>query len=444
MRRIANRLSPIPIALLAASCGSRETTVVAPPAVATCTVFDGAGKAGETVEVGLRSPVAFANAPVPTNGSEARVFRQLYETLTDIDCDGEVVGGLARSWETNADSADWLITLRSGIAYSDGTPLSAQLIIDGWTDRGVVGPDAFDAPLAMALDRRTIHIIADSAIDLPLYLSDPRFSVTRAAPNTSAPVGTSGYTVGATSSQRIELTSGGSAPIDTIVYRLFPGNDLRDLLDEHIDVISTDRPDVIGYADQLNDYVKRPLPWNRSYILFSGAGPEASSENLADQSYIAFLEELALNAVRGDARAHQRPQWWTERQCDTFSPGYRPTIKTIGYPQGDPIAKDIAERLTFLANSSETLPDRLSHLSGVTAQPIDKDQFTTYAEQEDAALVFGVNRFSRNACSELRAGVARPLAATPLVDTHETVIGKRNTAPMVVTGDGIPYYRTRR
>src|SRR5262245_19057139 len=48
--------------------------------------------------VGLSDRIDSSNARNPSNASERLLFRQLYETLVRIDCQGRVRPGLAASW----------------------------------------------------------------------------------------------------------------------------------------------------------------------------------------------------------------------------------------------------------------------------------------------------------------------------------------------------------
>ncbi|TDC50319.1 ABC transporter substrate-binding protein [Jiangella ureilytica] len=49
----------------------------------------------------------------------------MYETLTERDGEGEIVGALAESWEVSDDGTVYTFTLRDGIAFSDGSPITA-------------------------------------------------------------------------------------------------------------------------------------------------------------------------------------------------------------------------------------------------------------------------------------------------------------------------------
>lgn len=56
---------------------------------------------------------------------EVQVVRMLYEGLTKLDANLNVVGAAAESWRVAEDGVTWTFTLRPGLAYSDGTPLTA-------------------------------------------------------------------------------------------------------------------------------------------------------------------------------------------------------------------------------------------------------------------------------------------------------------------------------
>src|SRR5439155_19885395 len=63
---------------------------------ADCALIALPGDRMATIALGDR--VDPANAPHPTNDSERLLFRQLYETLVRVDCEGRVRPGLAASW----------------------------------------------------------------------------------------------------------------------------------------------------------------------------------------------------------------------------------------------------------------------------------------------------------------------------------------------------------
>ncbi|WBU36718.1 ABC transporter substrate-binding protein [Homoserinibacter sp. YIM 151385] len=65
------------------------------------------------------SSVAFANQ---------NMLVQIYETLLTKSDDGEIMPGLAESWE-QVDDTTYTVTLREGVTFSDGSPLTAEDVV---------------------------------------------------------------------------------------------------------------------------------------------------------------------------------------------------------------------------------------------------------------------------------------------------------------------------
>ena len=59
-------------------------------------------------------------------GNEIDILQLVYEGLTRQDANGETIPGAAESWEYNEDGTQITFTLRPDLAYSDGTPLTAE------------------------------------------------------------------------------------------------------------------------------------------------------------------------------------------------------------------------------------------------------------------------------------------------------------------------------
>lgn len=57
-----------------------------------------------------------------------QVARSIYDTLTIPNADGDYVPYLAESVEPNADFTQWTITVRDGITFHDGSPLTAEVV----------------------------------------------------------------------------------------------------------------------------------------------------------------------------------------------------------------------------------------------------------------------------------------------------------------------------
>lgn len=61
------------------------------------------------------------------------------ETLTTINSDGELIPGLATSWEVAADGLSWTFHLREGVSFQDGTPFNADAVV--WNIDRLLDPD---------------------------------------------------------------------------------------------------------------------------------------------------------------------------------------------------------------------------------------------------------------------------------------------------------------
>src|SRR5262245_1111381 len=85
---------------------------------------------GEPIEtVALTDRIDPANAPRPSNESERLLFRQLYETLVRIDCEGRVTPALAASWRLSVDGRTWVVTLRPDAHFSDGVQVTSSNVL---------------------------------------------------------------------------------------------------------------------------------------------------------------------------------------------------------------------------------------------------------------------------------------------------------------------------
>lgn len=69
-------------------------------------------------------PVTFSDLFMSVLGAGA-----VYSRLTEVDADGNVVGGLAESWDASADARVWTFNLRKGVEFHNGKPLTAADVI---------------------------------------------------------------------------------------------------------------------------------------------------------------------------------------------------------------------------------------------------------------------------------------------------------------------------
>ena len=63
-----------------------------------------------------------------TAGWDTHALALVYDGLTQLDTEGEPVPGLAESWEYNDDGTAITFHLREDVAFSDGTPVTAEAV----------------------------------------------------------------------------------------------------------------------------------------------------------------------------------------------------------------------------------------------------------------------------------------------------------------------------
>ncbi len=200
--------------------------------------------------------------------------------------------------------------------------------------------------------------------------------------------------------------------------------DLRDELDAGADLVVTRDPAVIEYAAQRAELEIFPLPWNRTYVLAQRAGALPLGTGLHDES---VRRSLAEEAVLADARPSQRPFWWDSPCTTMISTHVRvPTAPRLVYLQGDPVARQLAERIVALAPDSSRL----------TALEMDSAGFAAArAKGADRAYILSVPFRPISPCREA-ARLTQGYSITPLIDTRARAIVRRGSPPLTVDWDG--------
>ena len=168
--------------------------------------------------------------------TSAAISAQLFETLTAIDASLQTRPALAASWEFRDGGRTVVFHLRPDLAFSDGTPLTADDVVRSWFR--IIDP-ATESPLVSLMgdvegaiafargdstDRSTVGLSATGndvvvrlnrpASDFPTIVSSPTFAVVPpgidAVPSTIVPgafVGSGGYVISATDKTTTTLTA---------------------------------------------------------------------------------------------------------------------------------------------------------------------------------------------------------------------------------------------
>lgn len=115
--------SLVTAAVLLSSCSSTEPT--AQPTTSA------SPEAGGAISIGVSADPVCLDPQQNGNAASINISRQVVDSLVDLDPDtGEVVPWLAESWTASEDATSFEFVLREGVTFSDGTPLTAQIVAD--------------------------------------------------------------------------------------------------------------------------------------------------------------------------------------------------------------------------------------------------------------------------------------------------------------------------
>jgi oligopeptide transport system substrate-binding protein len=214
---------------------------------------------GGALYVFARQPHAIDPA-LAVDPDDLVITSQLFDPLTAIAPDGEVVPAAASRWEADEDGSVWTFHLRPGASFHDGTPVSAGAFADAWrrvADRthdepspshrllgAVRGVDAAreGGPLAgvEALDELTLRVTLDEpSVEFPLVVSHPALAPVPQAATTETdfgrmPVGNGPFRMAEPwqPNQYIRLERNEDHPVrpalDHVVFRIYGGEDAID------------------------------------------------------------------------------------------------------------------------------------------------------------------------------------------------------------------------
>ncbi|MCG6989153.1 MAG: ABC transporter substrate-binding protein [Gemmatimonadetes bacterium] len=438
------------------------------------------------LRVALEHPVDPTRAPDPDNASARLVFRQLYQTLVRVDCEGRPEPALAVSWSHDGQGRRWSFTLRQDARFWDGTPVDAQAVARSWTTRGVA--TAAGGRVGSIVD--SVAVVGDR--ELAVFLTEPsttvetfdraELAVTGAGSLGPWPEGSGFYRPLVASDLppgEIRVVAGEAPPwrgsITFSAVGTSGSSDARSALDRGVDVLVSADPEVLAYARALPGFTTVPLPWSRTYVV---AAEETGGEGgTAAVVPVEALERLARGAVRADARPAQPPFWWTAGDCprgvgaeesatrqDASVPD-RPSPHGFGlriaYPSGDPVARSLAERLVGLTDLGTAPPPWLAQAvpavgagsGSLVAATLDEPSLVRAMRDGSAlAFVIPVPRAPGGPCVSASLGAgddvakwalssASGLRVTPLLDVRSSAVVRSGITGIGIDGDGTLIFR---
>jgi hypothetical protein len=422
----------------------------------------------DTVYVAVPAPLHASVGDLPESEGDRLVFRQLYEMLVRVDCEGQPRQALEGSWGNESMGSVWTFELVPGHAFADGSPIDAAAVVAGW-ERHAAGGRATALPRVISVQAvgvRGVRIRFEAPDEnAPRTVSDWPFAIMGRAGPDGVPAASGPFVVA-----RAEMATDGTVtaliltPKDAGVrgpvlkfVALPAGTDLRDALDRgvatiglaRVDVVATRDPEALAYAARQGDYRSLPLPWDRTYVLVAAAGADAAATSAVPTA--AERDALARDAVRSDARGAEPPFWWLQDSTCVAVPR-QPSGRVrreVGYAAGDGIARELAERVVALAD----LPARPAWIPNalvgdarapLRVVPLPADSLDdAIASGRVAAAVVSRRRQEPAGC----AAGTRPVRSrgdVPLIDSRAHVIFRGGGTAFSIEGDGTLRFTPRK
>lgn len=235
------------------------------------------GKSGGTLTFAVGSDAGCVDPQQVGSNDTIYSVRQLVDSLTDQDPQtGKIVPWLAQSWDVSSDATTFTFHLRAGVTFSDGTPLTAQVVKDNFDAVPNLGALAtlaqgylngatttavdaqtvkvtFPKPNAQFLQATSTHslgIVADASTKLSAQdrcskgiVGSGPFTLEKYVPNQEIDlVKRSGYAWGSAL-----FTKSGEAYLDKVVFKIVPEAGVRtgSLTSGQVDAIGA-----VGKADE--------------------------------------------------------------------------------------------------------------------------------------------------------------------------------------------------
>lgn len=267
-----------------------------------------------------------AHAPVPRTAAERIAFRQLYQTLVEVTCDGRVEPVVASSWRSADKGREWTFSLRADVRGWEGAPLTADDVASSWlaaqearaegSMNGVLTGNSTHgvAPRFASLrivDPQTLRVelVEPAAIG---FFAHPALAVRRPPIASGWPDGSGPYrpledgqaTEGPLRSLSL-LSRTGGARVD---FRSVAG-DARNALDAGVDLLVTRDAAVIDYAAASDAFLVVPFAWDRGYVLVVAAGGLPRDAGDTGRG-VAHTDTTAALTDRMPGDAAGRPGLW--------------------------------------------------------------------------------------------------------------------------------------
>ncbi|SEB69830.1 peptide/nickel transport system substrate-binding protein [Paramicrobacterium humi] len=289
---------------------------------------------------------------------QAYLSYQVLDSLTSLDDDGAAVPWLADDWVASDDGLTWTFTLKDGVSFTDGTPLTAASVaynFDYWLAGGnstaQVWLDGYYSS-AEATDDHTLVLHLDKPYPrLPETLAQGYFGIqsqhaleTRSdEQNCEQPIGSGAFTVQSWNrGESIELVRNedytswpanakhtGPARVEKVDWRFVPDGTTRsaalksDEVDAIYDVPSIEWQSLDAAGFELHKYV---TPGRPQQLAFNTAEGPFADENVRKAFAYSLDRKTLVDTVgqgvipfEGNGAVSQATPGYSEKAADAYS-----------------------------------------------------------------------------------------------------------------------------
>ena len=118
-------------------------------------------------------------APEPSTSGYIFTRMGIAETLVNADAEGRLTPGLATAWAMSEDGLSWTFTLRDGVVFHDGTPMTAETVLGALEiARAKPGPLAGLPITAISAGEGEITVaLSEPLAALPAFLAEYRSQI---------------------------------------------------------------------------------------------------------------------------------------------------------------------------------------------------------------------------------------------------------------------------
>ena len=413
---------------------------------------------GGTLRIETRAKVMSIGPAEWPAGAEADALLAFHELIFDrlvrLDANGEPQPDLALSWEHDAQNKTWLFTLRPGVKWHDGAPLTAQEV---------------ESALAGAAPGMSVRVTKEGTLEirmneprpdlLAVLATDPAWMIRRPSPvpSDALPIGTGPFRLTAWEAGRRAAFQandsywGGRPFVDSIEVQMGRSSreQLIDLELDKADVVEVD-PVEARRAQQENRRIWTSAPLDLLAIAFDLNKAVVQDRRLRE-AIAGSIDRAAIQKVLlqnyGEATGSILPRWVSgyaflfpatmdlnrARQL-TAQIGTPPTLK-LGYDASDPLSRQLAERVAVNARDAgitlevSPLPAGWRHMPDtgtdlrVTRTRINAPSLDAAFRQAAASLEFpadaGAGSAERTYAAEQK--VLDAFSVVPLVAAEEVI-----------------------